>query len=348
MEEERLAEFRRVGCVAWSSDGTGLAAGDNYGVVARHALVDGAFVSRGVVRVSPRDAPVAALCAPTPELVAAATADGTIALLPWTSVSAPGDEPVLHTLATGRTLGALCVAQSAGSAPWLVVAPQPTAFDVATLRECARLGDDSRTATVVCAVGDGHRVATGGLDGALRLWDLRAPQTPTAVLRAPGTPSPCCCIAANADGRLLAGASEDGDVLVWHTGAQTLVAHTGNENSAPAVDIAFAHDGTLLCALLGARGFVAYALSGTRSDDAHPELPHVGLLREAFRSTDAGADDILALCERSCSDACAADPSGAMPVRLPPRPLRAVGCADGTVAVFDGPSRVVSLPWPRG
>ena len=340
MEEERLAEFRRVGCVAWSSDGTGVAAGDNYGAVARYALAQGVFEPRGVMRVSPRDAPVAALCVPVRELVAAATADGTLALVPWAAaptVTAPA------TLATGHTLDALCAARGADGSAVVVAAPCGTVHDVATLRECGRLGGGAADPTAVCVVGDGRGVATGGRDGAVRLWDLRAPHTPTAVLGG-GDGGSGCCVAASADGRLVACGREGGDVLVWHAGVQALVARAtdvGGGDGAPVVDVAFAHDGTLLCVPLGARGFVAYALGGTqRAADSTA----AGLLREAYRSTDAGAGGVLALCERAPGSPEAA---GTAPVVLPARPLRAAGCADGTVAVFDGAVRVASLAWPR-
>ena len=347
MAEDRLAEFRRVGCVVWSTDGACVAAGDNYGAVARHALVDGVFEARGAVHVSPRGAPVAALCAPVPGLVAAATADGTLALLPWDAAPATTTTTTttttMKTLATGGVLDGMCAARGGDGGACLVAAPCGTVYDVATLSACGSLACTAPTA--VCAVGDGRCVATGGRDGSVQLWDLRAPQTPAAVLGAPaaGGACACCCVAASADGRLVAAGCEGGDVLVWHAGVQALVARA--DAGAPVVDVAFAHDGTLLCVPLGARAFVAYALGGTRG--AADGAAGAGLLREAYRATDAGDGCVLALCERVCDDT-GASVSASLPVVLPPRPLRAVGCADGTVAVFDGAVRVVSLAWPRG
>ena len=81
--------------------------------------------------------------------------------------------------------------------------------------------------------GDGRLVASGGVDGTVRLWEA-ASGRPLATLQ--GHTGSVCSVALSGDGRLVASGSLDGTVRLWEAESgrplATLHGHTGSVNSA--------------------------------------------------------------------------------------------------------------------
>ncbi|MBM3457884.1 MAG: WD40 repeat domain-containing protein, partial [Armatimonadetes bacterium] len=116
---------------------------------------------------------------------------------------------------------------------------------------------------------DGRRLAAGGGgpgETAIRahVWDLRlltgvhpeligGAATPTGILRLRGSPGPLLALAFSGDGRLLAGGTEEGEVLLWDTrlpfaAGDSRLRATLNQTSGPVGTLAFAPDAPVLAA----------------------------------------------------------------------------------------------------
>lgn len=107
---------------------------------------------------------------------------------------------------------------------------------------------------------DGERIATGGRDGAVGLWDLRR-RTLTSTLQ--GHEGAIMTVAFSHDGKLLASGGLDGRVCIWDLERSTLKAryekHEGCVNA-----VAFSPDGRLLASASHDRSVRLWALDGRR------------------------------------------------------------------------------------
>jgi WD40 repeat protein len=94
--------------------------------------------------------------------------------------------------------------------------------------------DHLGSVTVAAYRGDSRRVASGGRDGTVRLWDparLGAPDTDQVPRILLGHTGPVTCLAWSPDGKTLASGSDDQTVRLWDAEAgrllHTLTGHTG-------------------------------------------------------------------------------------------------------------------------
>jgi WD40 repeat protein/tRNA A-37 threonylcarbamoyl transferase component Bud32 len=92
---------------------------------------------------------------------------------------------------------------------------------------------------------DGARIATGGADGAVKVWD---PRNRRAVLNLAGQAA-IAAVALSRDGRRLAAGSADGAVRVWDAGTGTALATWGGNG--PVTGLAFDPSGQRLAATGG-------------------------------------------------------------------------------------------------
>lgn len=94
---------------------------------------------------------------------------------------------------------------------------------------------------------DGGKLASGGADGIVKLWDSRTEQE---LLVLKGHVKVVRCVAFHPDGRLLASAGEDGTVRLWDliVGAET---RTFARHAHPVTSVAFSPDGNRLASVGG-------------------------------------------------------------------------------------------------
>jgi WD40 repeat protein len=96
--------------------------------------------------------------------------------------------------------------------------------------------------------GDGQRIASGGLDMAVNVWDAdtgACMHTLTWYSRW----VTCRCVCFSLDGKLLASSSDDNTVMVWalHEGEATpTVLHTMRGHTDYVTGVAFSPDGTCM------------------------------------------------------------------------------------------------------
>ena len=86
-----------------------------------------------------------------------------------------------------------------------------TVWDVAAGKELHVFKVPQGVVTCVAFLGDGARLASGGTDKSIRLWNL---QDGSAAGELTGHADRVTCLAALPDGRLLSG-SGDGTVKIW-------------------------------------------------------------------------------------------------------------------------------------
>src|SRR5260221_151960 len=99
----------------------------------------------------------------------------------------------------------------------LVRATEPTEGEgtgrkLAAGRQLLSLHGHSGGVYSVALSGDGRTIASGGLDGTLRLWDAEG-QAPPTILE--GQPGGVARVACSADGQIVAGCGLDGTVRLW-------------------------------------------------------------------------------------------------------------------------------------
>jgi WD40 repeat protein len=303
-----------VNAVAFSPDGHALATGSTDGTVrlwdrltdpgppANTATLTGraGTVWAVVFRPPTREAPPRETPGPAGPTLAIGNGDGTARLWEPASAGQPaniatliGHEEVIrhayavsavtfspdgHTLATGRTDGAVrlwdltdagtptptATLPGDGGAVWgLAFSPDGHTLATGSTHLTVRLwdltdaGPPTPNATLTGQNGpmwavafspDGHTLATGSTDGAVRLWDLTdaGPSTPAATL--PGDGEAVWGLAFSPDGHTLATGSSDGAVRLWdltNAGRPTnIVAFVGHTDVVNAV--AFSPDGHTL------------------------------------------------------------------------------------------------------
>jgi WD40 repeat protein len=112
-------------------------------------------------------------------------------------------------------------------------------------RERADFGKQQHLLASVAFSPDSKRLATGGADTIVRLWDGRGRPLPGPLAELRGHLGPVSAVAFSPDGARLASASHDGTVRVWdmRTGQELLIL-TGHKG--PVTDVAFSADGHLL------------------------------------------------------------------------------------------------------
>jgi WD40 repeat protein/serine/threonine protein kinase len=92
---------------------------------------------------------------------------------------------------------------------------------------------------------DGRQIASGCLDGMVRLWDVQTGKTRRTLLGKTGLTALVRCLTWSLDGRYLAAAHQNGDVSVWDTAIGNLLAHfQGHQKTA--WQVVFSPDGRTL------------------------------------------------------------------------------------------------------
>ena len=201
-----------VAAVAWSPDGTWLAAGDAAGHVRLHR--PGAEGMSAVVVGSHEGAIWSLAVSPDGQLLASAGADGRVRI--W-NVSTGACEAEL----TGHAAAVYSVAFAPDGATLASASRDRTArlWDTATWEERRVLREHAGTVYAARFSADGRRLVTASMDRTARVWDT---DTGTCEATLSGHANRVFSAAFSADGTAIVTASEDGTARIWN-------AETGDE-----------------------------------------------------------------------------------------------------------------------
>jgi WD40 repeat protein/serine/threonine protein kinase len=145
-------------------------------------------------------------------LLARGTRDGRLEL--W---SAQTGERVAALQERGQALASLVLFKDAQTLASCDDAGHLQLWNLATRTPLATLQPRGAAITAMCESPDGARLITGGADGSVRLWDLAARRELPAL---GGHEGPVTSIAISADGTRLASGSMQGDVRLWDLAAR--------------------------------------------------------------------------------------------------------------------------------
>jgi WD40 repeat protein len=287
--------------VAFSPDGTSLAAGTS----AANVLVWN-LATRALTVTLPQPQPVTSVAWDGPHLIAASTADGTIALVRLPSPvlatdNAPASvaySPDGKTLAVGGTSVQLW---DAAKRTLIAVSPLPskvyvnaTAFGhgmiavalangKVSLLSAGTLAPLAAPFPVISGTGaaesvafspDGTLLATGADDGSVRLYDVADPAHPRRLVTVHGSGNSVYTVAFAPDGKTVAAASLDNEVWLWQvTGSGsaaslTSAGHPLGDMASYAIGLGFSPDSKTLA--VGSADKTVHLWDV--ADPAHPAL----------------------------------------------------------------------------
>jgi len=171
-----------------------------------------------------------------------------------TQIDQTGALPVSAAMATGNSV---MIPTPRSGATWVTLPGQSGRISLgdvlrehgaAAFREVATFGEPPPV-LVARLSPDGSRLATGGGDGAVRLWDLRSrarvKELRSDVHRRSGHDARVLALHHSPDGSLLASAHVDGNVRLWDLDRGVMIP-TRLRHEGYVADLAFSPDGTLL------------------------------------------------------------------------------------------------------